>query len=176
MNPGLIVLIVCLSILTLFLILCIMDIVFVMSFNKLFATHTKSMILFLNMKYDNIKKLLELMIAYKVKVDRNLVIALNDIHREDFDHIESKACVKAQNILTYTKDELLYIARGLSDIRKHEEFKMAVENVSTLETQYRNTIASYNADVLGYNYWISFWPTRWIWKMFKIKKRNLMMN
>ena len=176
MGPGFIVLIVFLSILALFLILVAMDVGFVLSFKRLFKVHTKAMILFLNMKYDNIKSLADVMIKNGVNVDKGIIAQLNDIHREDFDQVEGKACKKAQEILTYTKDELLYIARGLKNLHKHNEFKAAIENVSSLDNQYRSTIATYNADVLGYNYWISFWPTRWIWKIFKFKSKTLIDN
>ena len=115
MNPGLIVLFVFLGLLTLFLILCIMDIAFVLSFKKLFKTHLKAMVLFLNMKYDNIKKLMDLMKSNGVKIDPSMVVQINDIHREDFDDIEGKGCKNAQSILTYIKEELLYVARGLKD-------------------------------------------------------------
>ena len=176
MNPGLIVLFVFLGIVALFIALCVMDMVFVFSFKRLFKTHLKAMVLFLNMKYDNIKKLMDLMKTNGVKIDPGMIAQINDIHREDFDDIEGKGCKEAQSILTYIKEELLYIARGLKDLRKHQEFKTAIENVSSLENQYRNTIATYNADVLGYNYWISFWPTKWIWKLFKYQKKTLIMN
>lgn len=176
MNPGLIVLIVFLSIIALFLIVCIMDIGFVLTFKRLFRVHVKAMIVFLNMKYDNIKKLMEVMRNNGVEIEKGLIAQLEDIHREDFDDIEGNGCKKSQEILTYIKDELLYIARGLKDLRKHTEFKTAIENVSSLENQYRNTIATYNADVLGYNYWIRFWPTKWIWKIFKFQKKSLIIN
>ena len=176
MNPGLIVLLVFAGIFALFIALCVMDIIFVMSFKRLFVTHLKAMVLFLNMKYDNVKKLMDLMRNNGVKIDPGMVAQINDIHREDFDDIEGKGCKNAQSVLTYIKEELLYIARGQKDLRKHQEFITAVENVSSLERQYRNTIATYNADVLGYNYWITFWPTKWIWKMFKLQKKTLIMN
>ena len=176
MNPGLIVLIVFLSLLALFIAVCVMDMVFVFSFRRLFRVHLKAMVVFLNMKYDNIKKLMDVMKTNGVQIDNSLICQIQDIHREDFDDIEGKGCKKSQEILTYIKDELLYIARGLKDLHKHSEFKTAVENVSSLENQYRNTIASYNADVLGYNYWISFWPSKWIWKLFKFQKKSLIMN
>lgn len=131
------------------------------------------MIIFLNMKYDNIKKLIELMTSYGAELDNKVITAVANIRREDFDNVDSEECKKAQENLTYIKDELLYFSRGAKDLQKHEEFKVAKENVTQLETQYRNTIAQYNADVLGYNYWINFWLTKWIWKLFKFKAKDL---
>lgn len=160
-------------ILGIFLLFVIFDVVFVLSFNKLFKKHQKAMVIFLNMKYDNIKKLIDLMTSYGVEIDHKIIATVADIHREDFDNVENEACKKAQETLTYIKEELLYIARNQKSFQKHEEFIAAKENVCQLENQYRNTIAQYNADVLGYNYWINFWLTKWIWKAFKFKPKTL---
>ena len=75
-----------------------MDIGFVLTFRRLFRVHVKAMIVFLNMKYDNIKKLMEVMRSNGVEIEKGLIAQLEDIHREDFDDIEGKACKKSQEI------------------------------------------------------------------------------
>ena len=94
-------------VLGIFLLFVIFDVVFVLSFNKLFKKHQKAMVIFLNMKYDNIKKLIDLMTSYGVEIDRKIIATVADIHREDFDNVENEACKKAQETLTYIKEELL---------------------------------------------------------------------
>lgn len=171
-----IALIVFLVIFGIYVLLLITDIIFVLSFNKFFSKHLKAMIIFLNMKFDNVKRLMEIVIESGTPVDNKFILLISDIHREDFDHVEGNGCKTVLDNLTYIKDEILYISRGSAKLQNDEEFKLARQNIATLENQYRASIATYNADVLGYNYWISFFPTRFIWKLMKFKPKAILMN
>lgn len=95
------------------------------------------------------------------------------IQRNDLNNPDTKESKNAQEKLTYILDELLFISRTENSLVSNDEFQLVKENIKQLDFQYRNTVAMYNADCLGYNYWISFWPTRWVWKMLKFEKKEL---
>lgn len=128
----------------------------------------------LNVKFDNILSLYDLMKNSEIQMNESVATAVCSIQRNDLNDPASEACKKAQANLTYIRDELLYIARSYPELNDNPDFVLARDNVKQLDSQYRNAVAMYNADCLGYNYWISFWPTRWIWKMLKFKKRDLL--
>lgn len=173
LEPWEIVLLVVLGLITLYLLFVIMDAIFVGSFLKMFDTHKKAMTVFMNVKYDNVKKLYEIMKQRGVVFDEKFNKLLMEIQRNDFNVPGSEEFKKTNDNLTFIKDEMLFIVRNQQNLEKHEELKLAKENVVQLDSQYRNTIAQYNADVLGYNYWISCFPTRYIWKLIKFKKKDL---
>ena len=128
----------------------------------------------LNAKFDNIKKLFDIMKKLNVKIDQKYLDAIDSIDANSFKHQWTEECKKSRDKLTYLRDEALFIARSQKNLEKNNEFITAKNNVIEMDTVYRNIVACYNADVLGYNYWISFWPTRWIWKMLKFKNRDLL--
>lgn len=175
-TAGWVILFVVLGLITLYLLIVIMDAIFVGSFLGLFDRHKKAMVVCLNLKYDNINKLYAILRSHKVEFDEKFNSLLCEIQRNDFDNPESEACKRSDHNLTFLKDEILYILRREKDLEKHEEIKAAKENVILLDTQYRSRVAVYNADILGYNYWISFFPTRWIWLMFKFRKKDIINN
>ena len=71
------------------------------------------------------------------------------------------------------RDEAMFIASKNSFLEKHDEFRIAKRNVLESDNVYRINIAMYNADVLGYNYWIGFLPTRYIYKILKVKRKEI---
>ena len=127
----------------------------------------------LNAKFDNIKKLFEIMIKHDVEVDKKLIDTLNSINIMDFKIPDSEACKIARDKLTFLREEAMNIARKQIKLEKNNEFVTAKNNVLEMDSVYRNIVACYNADVLGYNYWIKFLPNRWIFKLIKLKTKNL---
>lgn len=153
--------------------LFIVNLIFVIFFRRTLEIHSKSMTVTLNAKFDNIKKLFEIMIKLGVKVDGKIVETLNSIDVMDFKTQDSDECKKARDKLTYLREEAMNIARKQNKLEKNNEFETAKNNVLEMDSVYRNIVACYNADVLGYNYWIKFLPNRWIFLLFRVKGKNL---
>ena len=53
------------------------------------------------------------------------------------------------------------------------DFLQAKNNVLESDAIYRNNVTMYNADVLGYNYWIRFFPCAFVFKLFRVKKKEI---
>ena len=170
LNITLTVLIAIAAIWTLFLIT---DLIFVMFFKTVLKKHAKGMTVILNAKYENTKKLYEIFKNYKVPVDRKLIDTLEKIDPKTFGDQSTKECELARTALSYLRDEASFISNKNRELLEKPDFMIAKNNVLELDTQYRSNVAMYNADVLGYNYWISFLPCRFIFKMFKVKKKEL---
>ena len=153
--------------------LLLFDLFFVFFFNTILKKHSKAMIVILNTKYENTKKLYEIIQSYQVPIDDKILQELNRINTSAFSKPDSKEGEEVRNILSYLKDEAMFIANKNKDLLNKADFQIARNNVLELDTQYRNDIAMYNADVLGYNYWISFLPCRFIFLIFKVQKKNI---
>ena len=151
----------------------IVNFVFIGFFKRTLKIHSKSMTVTLNAKFDNIKKLFDIMIKHDVETNPKLIEILNSIDVMDFKIPDSEACKIAREKLTFLREEAMNIARKQIKLEKNNEFVLAKNNVLEMDGVYRNIVACYNADVLGYNYWIKFLPNRWIFKIFRFKAKNL---
>ena len=167
-----IILIVLASIIALWLLLLIVNLIFVGSYLTIFKKHKKAMVVVLYTKLENLKKIFSVMRQSGIDIDSKLIEMLNGISEKDFEEPGSKEYVSANNTLSYLKDEVLFIASGDEDLNNSSEFAFAKKNVMEADVLYRSNVIMYNADVLGYNYWIRFLPCRFVFKMFKAKKKE----
>lgn len=172
-TPLNITLTVIIAIVALWLLAFLIAELFILFFKSALRRHSKSMMVLLNAKYENLQKVYDLFKEYNVEVDPKLVETLNKIDVKTFEKQDSKEAEEARNLLAYLRDEANYIANRNKDLLEKPDFAIARNNVLELDIQYRNNIALYNADVLGYNYWIAFLPVRFIFKIFKAKKKDI---
>ncbi len=166
-------LIVIASICGLEIILSLVGLLFVLAFKSILKKHTKALRVILYTEYDVIDKLIKLLKEDKASVDENILATFNRIKLEDFDKIDSVQCLESRKTLFYLRSELLSIGNSNELIKKDNRFIECKNSILELDKVYRNSIAMYNADVLGYNYWIMFLPYRFIYKIFKIKKKEI---
>jgi hypothetical protein len=170
MEPWLITLLIIFSA---YILLIITDLIFVFSFKTILRKHNNSLSVILTTKYDNIKKIVELFSKYNVHLDEELIEQLDQLNPSVFAKQHSVECKKARELLSRIRSDINYIMTSNSSIEKHAEFILAMENVKELDDVYRMNIAMFNADVLGYNYWIRFLPCRYIFSIFKVKTKEL---
>lgn len=168
-----IILLVLLGILGVYFLIVICDLIFVFSFKNILKKHDKSLSIVLAVKYENIKKLFEIMNNLNVKIDQNVLDDLYSIDVSLFENQASETCKFAREKLSKLRDIAMFIASNNATLIKHNEFIVAKQNVLENDEVYRVKLAMYNADVLGYNYWIKFLPTRFIFKILKVKEKDL---
>lgn len=168
-----IILIVIGVILTLYILTVIVALIFVLTFRKIMKGHSKSLAILLAIKFENLKKLVEVMNSLKVQIDEELLNELDKIDTKCFLRPTSEECKTARDSLSNLRDQIMLIATKNPNLNKHNEFNLAKENVLESDKVYRIKLAMYNADVLGYNYWIKFLPTRFIFSIFRCKEKEL---
>lgn len=161
------------SLAALWVLLLVVDLIFVGSYLTIFKKHKKAMTVILYAKLENLKKLISIMKQSGVDVDARLTMLLNDIGDKDFFEPGSEIFDKSKNTLSYAKDELMFVINQNKDLLANQELIQARNNVNESDVIYRNNVTMYNADVLGYNYWIRFLPCRFIFLLFRVKKKQL---
>ena len=87
--------------------------------------------------------------------------------------MQRKQFEKSKNTLSYLRDELMFAANQHPELKDDFEFNQVKKNINDTDIQYRSTVAMYNADVLGYNYWINFLPAKYIKHIFKLKEKQM---
>lgn len=173
MEPYEIVIIVIASIVGLWLLLFFVDLIFVLGFFRIFKKHKKAITVVLYTKLENMRKLFSVMKQSGIKIDDRLVKVLNEVNENDFADPSSAEFDKSKNALSYLKDEIMFLANQYPDLNSNIDFIQAKNNISESDLIYRNNVTMYNADVLGYNYWISFVPCGFVFKLFKLKKKQI---
>ena len=168
-----ITLIVIASIVAAWLLLLIVNLIFVGSYLSIFNKHRRAIVVILCTKLENMQKLFAVIHQSGVDVDNRLTMLLNDVHPEDFNEVGSQAYQKSNNGLSYLYDEIMFVANHNSDLLNNADFIQAKNNIIESDQIYRNNVMMYNADVLGYNYWIRFLPCAFVFKLFRVKKKQI---
>ena len=168
-----IILIVSLSIVGVWLLLLAVNLIFVGSFSSIFKKHREALPVILYTKMENLRSLIAILNQFGLDIDNRLVCILNDIGPNDFDNPGSEIFTKSVNTLSYLKDELLFLASQHPELSDDPDFSLVKQNLIDSDNHYRNTITMYNADVLGYNYWIRFLPCRFVFQILRVKKKEI---
>ncbi len=168
-----ITLIVIAGIVALWLLLLIVNLIFLGSYLTIFRKHKKAMVVVLYTKLENLKKIFSVIRQSGIDIDKKLTEMLNAISEKDFMEPGSEQYMNANNTLSYLKDEIMFVANENPDLLNNPEFLQAKKNVQESDALYRSNVVVYNADVLGYNYWIRFLPCRFVFKIFRAKKKQI---
>lgn len=151
----------------------IVDLIFIFSFKHILKIHNKTLNVALTTKYIYIEKLIELMEENSVEIDPKYIEQFKTINTKHFKHQDCHDCKNARDILNNLRYELFFIAKKEKNVEELKAFITDKSCIKELDENYRDAVAMYNADVLGYNYWVRFLPYKWIFLLFKIKTKEL---
>ena len=157
----------------LYTLFVIISVVFVASFSSILSHHDHDLFVVLTNKKDNLDNLAGLLNKHNLKVDKKRLEELNNFAIEKIEHQDGPVAKEARELLTSLSDYLLTLGRENEKVANDNEFLLIESNLNELEGVYSRHVTLYNADVLGYNFWISFIPTRIIYKIFKRKPKDI---
>lgn len=161
------------SLLLIYVLGFIVNLAFIAIFKRKINEHRKAIAIVLTQKKEALLNLILLMEKRDSKLDNRYFALLQDIDPNYFLKIYSPETKKARESLSYVRQELAGISNRNSDLQKNEEFKLLIALINSLDEQFRVLLAAYNADILGYNYWIAFKPYRYIFILNKTEKKDL---
>lgn len=153
-----------------YILLVIIDVSFVCSFASIMKHHAHDVTVILTNKRDNLVRLAEILTSKGVKLDKKKIESLHNFDIKRIEKLDGEDAKNARLELTSMNDYLLSTCSQL-DIAD-EEYQQVLANINELENVYRHHLMMYNADVLGYNFWISFAPTRYIYRILKFKAKE----
>ena len=151
-----------------YLLIIILDVSFVVSFSSIMRHHAHDLTVILTNKRDNLTKLVEVLVNQGTKLDKKKVDQLHNFDLKRIETHDGEDARLAREELTSLSDYFLSIEAK----NENEEYYRAVENINELEKVYRHHLMMYNADVLGYNFWIAFFPTRFIYLILRFKPKE----
>ena len=134
--------------------------------------HNHDITVILTNRRDNYIKLADLINKSGVKLDKKQVEVLNNFDLKRIETQDGEDAKLAREELTSLCEYHLSLATANEASLNAEEQNHIVTNINELEKVYRQHLMMYNADVLGYNFWINFFPTRFIFKILRFKKKD----
>ena len=157
-----------------YLIILIVDVTFVISFSSIMNHHAHDLTVILSNKRDNLAKLATLLNGSGLKLDKKKVDKLLNFDTKRLEIKDDDDSKSAREELTSLNDYFLSVYEQ-NDIKDEQgECQKIIANIYELEKVYRQHLMMYNADVLGYNFWIAFFPTRFIYLILRLKyKENI---
>ena len=156
----------------LYVLLLIVSVSFVWSFASIMSHHNHDITVILTNKRDNFIKLANLLNSSGVKIDKKQMDALNGFDLKRIEKQDGEDAKLAREELTSLGEHFLSLATSNEASLNEEEYFHITTNINELEKVYRQHLMMYNADVLGYNFWINFFPTRFIFKILRFKKKD----
>lgn len=163
---------VAIAIAILYTLILIVSISFVWSFASIMSHHSHDITVILTNKRDNFIKLANLMNSSGIKLEKKQLDALNGFDLKRIEKQDGEDAKLAREELTSLGEYFLLMATANETSLNSEEYFHIMTNINELEKVYRQHLMMYNADVLGYNFWINFFPTRFIFKIFRLKKKD----
>ncbi len=123
-------------------------------------------------KLDSLRKLQDLLLAKEIKLSEQTTHSLRYLDPEDFVHVDSDDCNKAREELTYIEAEVKRVLADKNELQKETEIAILISLINETNNSLKFAIMSYNADVLGYNYWVRFAPYIYLYLMFRVKLKK----
>ena len=170
MKPWILAIIIVVGV---YLLLIITNIIFVVSFYIIMKKHDKGINIILKSKFDNLKSLVSLLKEHEIIFDEEAELLLKEIDALLLKEFKVNECESIKKKLSYLSSLVYSKIEEREDIKKLDEFELLNDNITQLDSVYRSNVIMYNADVLGYNYWVRFLPCRYLWLLFRFKEKDL---
>lgn len=156
------------------LFLFLVNIVFIGVFLKEIENRKKALIIILTQRYEGLALLIDIFTKNKVEIPDHLLDLFKSIDINYFQDLESNECIKARSDMSLLKQELFSLVKYDYKVLKNSEFKNISIVFSSIDDQTRTVVSSYNAAVIGFNYWIRFKPFKYFYIFNNVEVKHLL--
>lgn len=176
-TNWLMILIIVLSIVVgVWLIALIFALSFYFTFKKSLKRESDALNVLLKERHQTLSRYVEVAKKYNIEISNKDIDGIKRLERiDDFQSLTKVdrderlfAFIKSAHNITSLCDQN-------TDFLNDKEYDLLKNMYLDLEDAYRQKCAKYNSDVLGFNYWIHIPGTRLLFKIFKIKKKDLII-
>ena len=123
-------------------------------------------------KLDILKNAQEVILANELKITEKFAHRLRYLDSEDFFEAQTEDFTKATEELSMVEKEIGGILFSSRKLAKNDEVELIRSLLKDINESLKTSTMAYNADVLGYNYWIRFTPCKFIFILFKTKLKK----
>ena len=155
-----------------YLLLIIFNLVFVFSFTKMMRRDNRGIRVSLSAKLDILKKCQEVILANEIRISEKCNHSLRYLDSEDFLEVQKEEFSAATEELSQVEKEISGILFSSRKLAKNDEVELLKSLLKDVNESLKTSVMAYNADVLGYNYWVRFGPCKYIYLILKIKLKK----
>ena len=167
---GRVFLIIGISLVGLYLLVVLVDVIFVLSFSSIMKKHDNAIRILIRSRIDTLNKIKMALVKKGLPLENDPQTDVTSLSLKRSLAFENEEFVSIKNALSLAEAKILsYVTPDMED----ENLITLKGDLDQLNTAYRSNVIMYNADVLGYNYWIKFLPTRYIYLIFRKKEKGL---
>lgn len=156
-NVMIIILIVIGILLFLLLFIEIIGYVILKKHNNRIEKRNYNVNVLLAQKYDVLVLLAKIFRKYNVVIPSEFQEELSPKMDESLKRLTLTERLTVKSYLMKAGQTLLYFAELNDNVKKDKEYQIIKKTLLEVDYNYRQAISLYNADALGFNYWISFW-------------------
>lgn len=124
-------------------------------------------------KYDLLIALGNLMVEKGIELPKNISETLNLKNHEKLKVYNTMERLSIKTLLTKTVDTMFYIAET-NKIGEDIKYLVLKKSIQDIDVHHRKSIASYNSQVVAYNYWIKTWLFRPVSLILRLKEKEIM--
>lgn len=124
-------------------------------------------------KYDLLIALGNLMVEKGIELSKNISETLNLKNHEKLKVYNTMERLSIKTLLTKTVDTMFYIAET-NKIGEDIKYLVLKKSIQDIDVHHRKSIASYNSQVVAYNYWIKTWLFRPVSLILRLKEKEIM--
>ena len=169
-----ILILVLMIIIGLYLLVLIVNLVFVFSFKKMMVRENKAIRVALSAKLDILIKCQEVITSHDIKISEKTTHSLRYLDSEDFLEAQKEEFTQSTSEMADVEKEIGGILSSSRKLANDDEVALLKSLIKDVNESLKNLYMTYNADVLGYNYWVRFPPCIIFFLMFKVKlKKNI---
>lgn len=167
-----IVILILLILVGVYLLVFITNIVFVFSFGNMMKRDNRGIRVSLSAKLDILRKCQEVIVAKDIKLTEKCTHSLRYLDSEDFLEAQKEEFTNSTQEMAQVEKEISGILFSSRKLAKDDEVELLKSLLKDVNESLKTSIMAYNADVLGYNYWVRFTPCKYIFLILKVKLKK----
>lgn len=150
--------------------------IFVRVFYIKLKKNSSAINLLLSQRYETVCEILEILKKHNVEVKENDVKAIHKLERiNDFQALlKSDRDLRVLSFIHSTHN-IITLCESNDSVIKDTEYSEILLRFNDLEESYREKTALYNSDVYGFNYWINVPVVKYIYRLFKLRNKDLIV-
>ena len=160
----------------LWLLALIVSIAFSLVFNGKVKNSSNAINVLLTQRYEIMKYFIKISENHGVSVPSDYIKAVEKLERiSDFQKLKKED--RDERVLSFlqTSNKIISLCDHSKEVFNDPLYQDKVIEFNDTEEIYRQKSSQYNDDVIGYNYWISIFLVKFIYRMFGIIKKDLII-
>lgn len=164
------------GLLSLYIIFAIVCLVFSKIFSIKIKFSNNALNVLLHQRHEFALKIILLLEDNGIEVTKESKKAIEKLERiDDFQTLEKNDRNDRISVFSHEMADLILTVKANSEKIGEDVVNKMVKEFRDLEDDYRQKSSVYNADVIGYNYWINALLVRWISKLFRRHKKDIVL-